>query len=173
MTTNPIDTKRVDLESLRGHTPAPWLSRDDWEGTEIEIYVPRLDGIGDFVIVEEVGGEIRKDENGEWSDYSEVQANARLIAAAPDLLAELTERRARDSSLEAREAKVAELVTVHKSVLEWAQSRCPCQNEKPDPCPLCGADVATGSCKAVESIFPCDLLADLRAALAAFKEPTL
>jgi hypothetical protein len=28
-----------------------------------------------------------------------------------------------------------------------SQSDCPCQNDKPDPCPTCGATVATGICR--------------------------
>jgi len=44
-------------------------------------------------------------------------------------------------------------------VLRWAESRCPCENETPDPCPLCGASVANlEPCKSAERTLPPDLL---------------
>ena len=58
-------------------------------------------------------------------------------------------------------------IEVLRKVIHWAESRCPCKEETPDPCTLCGATVAEGTCKAVESIFPRDLLRDLRDALSA------
>ena len=67
--------------------------------------------------------------------------------------------------LRAARSTVAELIAVQRKVIAWAASRCPCQDEKPDPCPLCNASVAAGTCKAVEAIFPAPLLAELRAAL--------
>ncbi len=57
-------------------------------------------------------------------------------------------------------------IKVLKRIEHWAQSRCPCHEETPNPCPLCGASVENlEACKSVESIFPRDLLADLRSAL--------
>lgn len=63
------------------HTPGPWATRDGFHGEEIDVF-PTYDGPPDF---------------GEWSevatvkDYGEdgdqTRANARLIAASPDLLA--------------------------------------------------------------------------------------
>lgn len=52
-------------------------------------------------------------------------------------------------------------------VLKWAQSCCPCENEMPKICPLCGADVDRpgDACKAVGAVFPVGLLAKIRAAL--------
>ena len=40
-------------------------------------------------------------------------------------------------------------------VVDWAQRRCPCENEQPNPCPLCGASVENlEACKAVDETFP-------------------
>ena len=67
-----IDTaaERANLDALRGHTPGPWVSRGRYIG------VPTHQS---FV------GECR-DRNGFWSDTTPASDNARLIAAAPDLL---------------------------------------------------------------------------------------
>ncbi len=56
-----------------------------------------------------------------------------------------------------------------RAFLDWGQQQCPCQNEEPDPCPLCDATVASGSCKAVEAKFPRRILERARTALS---EPT-
>ena len=55
---------------------------------------------------------------------------------------------------------------VLKGIIEWASRKCPCHNDEPNPCPLCGASVENlEACKAVESIFPRELLRDARAVL--------
>lgn len=41
-----------------------------------------------------------------------------------------------------------------KLIRHWANSKCPCENETPDPCPLCGSSVAEGRCKALEETLP-------------------
>ncbi|RFZ89394.1 hypothetical protein D0Y60_01830 [Shinella sp. WSJ-2] len=54
---------------------------------------------------------------------------------------------------------------VVNSVLTWAEQRCPCHNEQPNPCPLCGASVENlEPCKSAENTIPRHLLADLRRA---------
>jgi len=58
-------------------------------------------------------------------------------------------------------------VDVLRDVIRWAESRCPCHEETPDPCTLCDATVASGTCKAVDATFPRKLLGDMRAALEA------
>lgn len=58
------------------------------------------------------------------------------------------------------------VVEALRDVRRWAASKCPCKDETPDPCTLCGATVASGACRSVESIFPAALLAQLDAALA-------
>ena len=48
-------------------------------------------------------------------------------------------------------------------VLHWAESRCPCYNEQPNSCPLCGASVENlEACKSAENTLPRDILQDLR-----------
>ncbi|RWP44250.1 MAG: hypothetical protein EOR04_04850 [Mesorhizobium sp.] len=47
--------------------------------------------------------------------------------------------------------------------LTWAEQRCPCHNEQPNPCPLCGASVENlEACKSAENTIPRDLLVELR-----------
>lgn len=58
-------------------------------------------------------------------------------------------------------------VDVLRRVERWASSPCPCENEQPNPCPLCGASVENlEACKAVDKIIPPSLLGDMRAILA-------
>lgn len=67
-----------------------------------------------------------------------------------------------------REQKLEEAL---RDVRTWADSQCPCHEETPNPCTLCGASVENlEACKAVESIFPRDLLRKLDAALSVEKE---
>lgn len=52
-------------------------------------------------------------------------------------------------------------------VLHWAESRCPCENDEPNPCPLCGASVENlEPCKSAERTLPPGLLPRLRRASA-------
>lgn len=61
----------------------------------------------------------------------------------------------------------AELVAALKGFLFWAQTRCPCENEEPNPCTLCGASIENlEGCKAVDRTIPPDILGEARAALA-------
>ncbi|MGX5719873.1 hypothetical protein [Shinella zoogloeoides] len=54
---------------------------------------------------------------------------------------------------------------VFNDVLDWAERRCPCHNEEPNPCPLCGASVENlEACKSAENTLPRGLLIDLRIA---------
>jgi hypothetical protein len=55
-------------------------------------------------------------------------------------------------------------------VHSWAEQRCPCANEQPDPCPLCGEPVDGGACRAVDKTFPFDLGARIIAILQRAKE---
>lgn len=48
-------------------------------------------------------------------------------------------------------------------ILKWAESRCPCENDEPNPCSLCGASVENlEACKSAENTLPRDLLVRLR-----------
>lgn len=88
----------VDVEALRGHTPGPWTHCPD-DNIITADKAPRM------VLIE-------------WQARSkhvsivERDANARLIAAAPDLLREVIERRARD-------AQVAELVEAAERAVKY------------------------------------------------------
>jgi len=54
--------------------------------------------------------------------------------------------------------------------LDWGQQQCPCYNDLPNPCPLCGASIENlEGCKAIESKFPPRILGQAREALAAMK----
>lgn len=64
--------------------------------------------------------------------------------------------------------EAAKLAEALRNVVSWAQQKCPCENETPDPCPLCDATVAQGRCKAVDSTFPPRILEEIRSALSAF-----
>lgn len=68
---------------MSAHTKGEWkIEFDPDEGPTVYVKAP----IGRFEIAAQVGGEVRKDKEGDYSDYSEPIANARLIAAAPELL---------------------------------------------------------------------------------------
>lgn len=68
----------------------------------------------------------------------------------------------RDAAL-AREAKLREALN---AFLTWADQKCPCHNEEPNPCTLCGASVENlEPCKAADSTLPRMLLRDARTAL--------
>ena len=54
-----------------------------------------------------------------------------------------------------------------ESVKHWAGSQCPCENDLPDPCPLCGARVSKDKCMAIEGALPPVILEKIDAALLA------
>jgi hypothetical protein len=41
-----------------------------------------------------------------------------------------------------------EIIAAYEAATGPRPDYCPCENEQPDPCPACGATVATGSCQA-------------------------
>lgn len=65
--------------------------------------------------------------------------------------------------------EVEGLVKALEDTIAWASGKCPCANEMPDPCTLCGARVDGDRCLVVESVFPRALLTNVCAALAAYK----
>lgn len=72
-----------------GHTPGPWVVVEDkWSGLTIESGNARdmAERPVRYMLAENIGG---KRHGKDFDDYSEVEANARLIAAAPDMLAAL------------------------------------------------------------------------------------
>lgn len=72
------------------------------------------------------------------------------------------------------EGLLAEAGEVSNRLLAWANRRCPCYDDSPSPCPLCGARVdatdENGVCKAAEYTVPGDLLRAARALLDKLKE---
>ncbi len=104
-----MSTERIDVEALRGHTPGPWYV-EAGSGQ----YARRAGSLGREIMV---SANVVEDRYGDGhftkrrispalvftNSAKRDAANAALIAAAPDLLAEVIERRARD-------AAVAELV---------------------------------------------------------------
>lgn len=66
------------------HTQSKWSIERDSFG-RINIIAPAPNGLT-FVIAHDIGGEVRKDAQGRWTDQTEVEANSRLLWASPDLL---------------------------------------------------------------------------------------
>lgn len=68
------------------HTPGPWKIVDGFMG-KIEIESSNERDTSDtflrFTLARDIGGRVHGEE---FDDYSEVEANANLIASAPDLL---------------------------------------------------------------------------------------
>jgi len=92
-----------------------------------------------------------------WRAYHHVTTRLREQVEAAENLG--YERGLRDGRQEH-----ATLRDTINAVLTWAEQRCPCENETPDPCPLCGASVENlEACKSAENTIPHRLLATLRA----------
>lgn len=65
-----------------------------------------------------------------------------------------------------REQSIALYREALETFLDWAQRQCPCENEEPNPCPLCDASVENlECCKAIEAKFPRRILDLARTAL--------
>lgn len=72
---------------MSGHTKGPWvLNYDEYDG-KVSVRSGNARDLADYPlyyeVVRSVGGRVH---GANFDDYSEVEANARLIAAAPDLL---------------------------------------------------------------------------------------
>lgn len=71
---------------MSAHTPGPWDVRE--QDDEFRVHAPDSRSYGfrvEMRIVDEVGGYSEQLEDGTW-DNAQAKANARLIAAAPELL---------------------------------------------------------------------------------------
>lgn len=72
------------------------------------------------------------------------------------------------AELQAKVERMAEALNARNktisSVLTWAEQRCPCTNEEPNPCPLCLADANNPKdiCLSAENTLPRFLLSELR-----------
>ena len=73
--------------------------------------------------------------------------------------------------IEERQARIAVLEEALRRVIYWAESRCPMENDDPNPCPVCGASVDNlEACKSAESIIPKEILRKSRRALEALHD---
>ncbi|MCT4492686.1 hypothetical protein [Bosea minatitlanensis] len=71
------------------------------------------------------------------------------------------------AAIKASEERGAAKDAALRKVKHWAESRCPCRHEEPNPCPLCGASVENlEACKSAENTMPRDVLQAIRSALA-------
>lgn len=115
--------------------------------------------------------------NGAWAMMLKAAATIEAVTkerdearASADLIARHNaeieaEHEATFDSLTAAEAERDRLREALGRTLTWAESRCPCHNEEPNPCPLCGASVENlEACKSAENTLPADILIALREA---------
>jgi hypothetical protein len=58
----------------------------------------------------------------------------------------------------------AALCNLGLEISNWAASRCPCEDDKPDPCPLCGARAESDACRALDASLPDRVLGALHRA---------
>lgn len=73
--------------SERKHTPGPWAVHHNPDWNQWSVRSANPSGLADAPIYYELADRIGGHVLGEsFDDYSEVEANARLIAAAPELL---------------------------------------------------------------------------------------
>lgn len=100
-----------ELGVFEGHTPGPWTCRDGdrWFTTDYWDYPFHLDSESTSIAIGEKGDVVAFASLADHSRYDdrgdECEANARLIAAAPQLLAEVKRQRARIAELEKFEAR--------------------------------------------------------------------
>lgn len=103
----------MDATERPAHTPGPWKPRGSHLALDFGIVVE------DKYVIAEVFSDIRQ---AAHIDIEEARANARLIAAAPDLLAALTDcvtamtalhcgKESRDSIIEAARAAISRATT--------------------------------------------------------------
>ena len=80
------DKKEIDLEQFEGHTAGPWhVDRDEYpEATILDVAHHNSDGKTRRVVAEVFNGSYN-----EGHPTGEDEANAKLIAAAPELLREV------------------------------------------------------------------------------------
>jgi hypothetical protein len=72
------------------HTPGPWAVHHDPDWNQWSVRSANPDDLAEAPIYYELADRIGGHVHGEnFDDYSELQANARLIASAPDLLSAL------------------------------------------------------------------------------------
>jgi hypothetical protein len=96
---------------------------------------------------------------------------AYIVACSPDRMREVLALASQAEALKRENAQKGSLQKVVNAVLTWAELRCPCHNDQPNPCPLCGASVENlEPCKSAENTLPRHLLTVLRRARTLLKE---
>ena len=74
----------------------------------------------------------------------------------------------------AADGVVSDLLAALERFLWWGQQQCPCHEDEPNPCPLCGASVENlEGCKAIEAKFPAAILGQAREAISRAKATAL
>lgn len=116
-----MSVERKFLDAMLGHTPGPWSYKDDGHQ-----YV----GKGAYSLRFRVPA-IRAKLHG-------CEADARLIAAAPDLLAEVMERRAKDAAvaelMEALQQRVASSLEEARAADDRGERLIWCEGDVLNPC---------------------------------------
>lgn len=159
---SPVDSI---AKAMEGVTPGPWKVDDEHDDYEIAIFGRPtwkctrygVEGEWDVAHIEVINDRAE-----------ETKANAAYIAACnPVAMREVLDLARQAEAMEREMAEKDAIQKVLNSVLTWAEQRCPCENEQPNPCPLCGASVENlEACKSAENTIPRSLLAELRRARA-------
>lgn len=136
------------------HTDQKWLAdRQEEDGEEVEPLYP-ASAISRLV----------KERDEAKADHEWMTANRNkwqdAATVARNRVTEL------EASITRLTALLAEADEVNRALLDWAEARCPCHDDKPDPCPLCGASAKPGGghCMSAENTLPRHLLEKLRTA---------
>jgi hypothetical protein len=109
----------IDITKFDGHTAGPW-SVGPWfdNDGEPELIIERKMEHGTLVTAVAIGGLIGQ------------EANARLIAAAPDLLAEVIRLRAEVAALTPEEVSAVNRLRARKEWMARDMARCKCDHNE-------------------------------------------
>lgn len=150
MTSDPSSQGRAWRD---GVPPKPWSS--EWFIAETTF--------GDRVVLRELPDEFTYDFKTADETYIKADKIKRWMQFPDSNLIAPGSTTARD--------RVEALTAALHSVKRYAASKCPCENELPNPCPLCGASVENlDVCKAVDRTFPPNLLREIEAVLGAAEQ---
>ena len=105
------------------HTPGPWTANFDHQQNACA-HVRASNGYNEVatVFVASEDGDQKRDENGCWPDQPVRDANARLIAAAPDMLAALQELLAVTPAVAPAAGMLAGIVERHRAAIDGARA---------------------------------------------------
>lgn len=188
--TSPVSAIEAIEKAMEGVTPGPWHVAESGLGNKVK--APTVYHAGDdlnyvasFADFMTFHGPTRNLENARYIAACNPVAMREVLALARQAEALQRENAEKGARIAALEGALDESQSMHlsalrrdvvsrdalqkivNSVLTWAEQRCPCKNEQPNPCPLCGASVENlEPCKSAENTIPRHLLADLRRARA-------